>query len=149
MYSGERVSDGFYDSLSSLKAPDLTSLCSSPAFQETLMDYGNVLKIAERGPAIPPISPIDSTSLLYSLKATVNDFFSITPLHYINAGCEGLQHFHFLLNKAIEDVNLSSLEELNKIWACIIFKGHGKNKESDRSYRTISTCPLISKALDS
>ena len=30
----------------------------------------------------------------------------------------------------------------------VLHKGHGKNKESDRSYRTISTCPLVSKALD-
>jgi hypothetical protein len=26
--------------------------------------------------------------------------------------------------------------------------GHGKDKTSDRSYRTISTCPLVAKALD-
>ena len=31
----------------------------------------------------------------------------------------------------------------------ILFKGHGKDKESDRSCRTISTCPLLAKALDS
>ena len=30
----------------------------------------------------------------------------------------------------------------------ILFKGHGKDKESDRSYRTISTCPLLAKCLD-
>ena len=43
---------------------------------------------------------------------------------------------------------MSSLEELNTIWACILYKGHGKDRESDRSYRTISTCPIIAKALD-
>ena len=30
----------------------------------------------------------------------------------------------------------------------ILHKGHGKDRESDRSYRTISTCPLLAKALD-
>ena len=45
-------------------------------------------------------------------------------------------------------MNLASLEELNTIWACILHKGHGKNRNSDRSYRTISTCPLLAKALD-
>ena len=30
----------------------------------------------------------------------------------------------------------------------ILFKGHNKDRESDRSYRTISTCPFLSKALD-
>ena len=27
-------------------------------------------------------------------------------------------------------------------------KGYGKDRESDRSYRTISTCPLLAKCLD-
>ena len=44
--------------------------------------------------------------------------------------------------------NLSSLEYLNSVWAMILHKGHGKDWESNRSYRTISTCPLLSKALD-
>ena len=30
----------------------------------------------------------------------------------------------------------------------VLYKGHGKPKDSDRSYRTISTCPLLSKSLD-
>ena len=29
-----------------------------------------------------------------------------------------------------------------------MFKGHKKDKTSDRSYRTISTCPVVAKALD-
>ena len=61
---------------------------------------------------------------------------------------EGLEHFHYLLNVIIDDINLASLEELNTIWACILHKGHGKNRELDRSYRTISTCPILAKALD-
>ena len=149
IYSGEKVPDGFYDSLSSLKSPDISPLYSSPAFQETLLAYKNVLKIAKEGDNIPPISPKDSTELLYSLKADVNDFYSITASHFINAGFQGLQHFHFLLNIIILEINSSSLEELNTIWACILWKGHGKDKEAERSYRTISTCPLLAKALDS
>ena len=149
IYTGEKVPDGFFDSLSSLKAPDMSSLYSSPFYQETLLDYENVLKIARDGAKIPAISPRDSTDLLYSLKSEVNDFFSITPSHFINAGFEGLEHFHFLLNTIIDEINLASLEELNTIWACILHKGHGKDKESDRSYRTISTCPMLAKALDS
>ena len=78
----------------------------------------------------------------------MNDFYSVTASHFINAGYEGLEHFHFLLNTIISDVNFSSLEELNTIWACILHKGHGKDKESHRSYRTISCCPLLAKALD-
>ena len=148
VYSGENVSDGFFDSLSSLKSPDLSSLHSTKYFQHTLMDYQNVLKIAREGYNIPPLSPQQSTQILHLIRADVNDFYSITANHFINAGFEGLEHFHFLLNTSIEDINLSSLEELNSIWACILYKGHGKDKESDRAYRTISTCPLIAKALD-
>ena len=148
VYSGETVPDGFYDSLSSLKSPDLSTLHSSTHYQETLMDYENVLKIAREGSKIPSISPIRSTEILHALRANVNDFYSITANHFINAGFDGLEHFHFLLNIIIEEVNLSSLEELNTIWACILYKGHRKDKESDRSYRTISTCPLFAKALD-
>ena len=61
---------------------------------------------------------------------------------------EGAKHFSSLLNIIIENVNLSSLEDLNSVWAVILHKGHGKDKESDRSYRTISTCPILAKALD-
>ena len=147
-YVGSSVPDGFYDSLSSLKAPDLSDLHSSPHYQETLLDYENVLKLARDGQKMPPISPKTSTEILHSLRENVNDRYSITAAHFIHAGMEGLQHFHFLLNIIIDDVNLSSLEELNTIWACILHKGHGKDRESDRSYRTISTCPLLAKALD-
>ena len=60
----------------------------------------------------------------------------------------GLDHYHFVLNAVITNINLAKLEELNTIYACILFKGHGKDRFSDRSYRTISTCPLVSKGLD-
>ena len=73
---------------------------------------------------------------------------SIVSLPDINAGMEGARHFAFLLNILIQNINLSSLEELNSVWAMILHKGHGKDGESDRSYRTISTCPFLAKALD-
>ena len=34
------------------------------------------------------------------------------------------------------------------IYANILYKGHGKERTLDSSYRTISTCPLVAKALD-
>ena len=40
------------------------------------------------------------------------------------------------------------MEELNTIWANILYKGGGKDVESDRSWRTISCCPILAKALD-
>jgi hypothetical protein len=121
---------------------------STTHYQETLTDYQHILKICRSGNPIPEISPKVSTEILLSLKASVNDFYSITASHFMNAGHAGFLHFHFLLSSLIRNVNLSGLDELNTIWACILYKGHGKEKESDRSYRTISTCPLIAKALD-
>ena len=52
------------------------------------------------------------------------------------------------MNIIISNVNLFSLAELNSVWAMVLYKGHGKPKDSDRSYRTISTCLLLSKSLD-
>ena len=85
---------------------------------------------------------------MYGLKPDVNDLFSITARHYINAGFEGIRHFCFLMNLIIKNVNLFSLEEINSVWAMVLYKGHGKPVDCDRSYRTISTCPFLAKSLD-
>ena len=126
----------------------MSTIHSTPQFQSTLTDYQHILKICRSGDPIPDISPKSSTEILISLKSSVNDFYSITASHFVNAGRSGFSHFHFLLAALIQNVNLAGLDELNTIWACILYKGHGKDKESDRSYRTISTCPLLAKALD-
>ena len=97
---------------------------------------------------MPPISFQQSSDILFSVKADVNDFFSITANHFIHAGHAGISHFHFLLSSIINNVNLAGLDELNTAWACILYKGHLKDKESDRSYRNISTCPFLAKCAD-
>ena len=126
----------------------MSPIHSTPQYQNTLADFQHILKICRSGNPIPEISPKTSTEILISLKANVNDLYSITANHFVNAGRSGFAHFHFLLAALIKNVNLASLDELNNVWACILYKGHGKDKESDRSYRTISTCPLLAKALD-
>ena len=82
------------------------------------------------------------------MKPDVNDLYSVTPSHYLNAGPVGCKHFFLLLNAFLENVNSTCIEEINATYACILFKGHGKNKSSSRSYRTISTCPVVAKGLD-
>ena len=52
------------------------------------------------------------------------------------------------MNCVISDVNNATIEELNTALGLILYKGHKKDKNSDRSYRTISTCPFIAKAID-
>ena len=148
VYFGSSVPDGFFDSLSALKAPNMSTIHNSHSYQSTLCDYEHILKICRAGLKIPEITPIQAMEILFNLRPDVNDLYSITARHYINAGMEGARHFAFLLNILIKNVNLSSLEELNSVWAMILHKGHGKDREADRSYRTISTCPLLAKSLD-
>ena len=147
-FGSQNIGDGFYKSLSMLKAPNLKSTEDTLAFKETLRVYQNIMGIVESAEKIPVIQIHESIDILYSVRQDVNDLYSISAAHFINAGSAGLRHFHFLLTVLISNINNSSLQELNDIWAIILFKGHGKDKESDRSYRTISSCPLLAKCLD-
>ena len=82
------------------------------------------------------------------IRPDVLDLFSISARHYQADGGPGIEHFSSLLNLVICNVNLSSAKELNSAWSIILHKGHGKPRSSSRSWRCISPCPLISKALD-
>ena len=82
------------------------------------------------------------------MKPNVNDLYGVTINHYRHAGPAGWKHFHLLINTLLHDVNNTVIEEINKVYACVLFKGHNKDKTSARSYRTISTCPVVAKALD-
>jgi hypothetical protein len=119
-----------------------------PEYKSTLYDYENILKICQSGQPIPQISLAESADILQSVRADVNDFFSITANHFLHAGHEGLQLFHFLLSAVLNNVHLACIDELNTAWACILYKGHKKDRESDRSYRNISTCPFLAKCAD-
>ena len=148
IYPDVRVSDGFYDSLTRLKTQDKEALFSSQHYQKFAEEYKFILKICQDKKVLPQISISDSNKILLKMRPHVNDLFSITANHYINAGPEGLLHFNYLLNIIIHDVNLASADELNAAYALLLHKGHRKPKTSERSYRTISTCPFLSKALD-
>ena len=106
------------------------------------------MKICADKGNVPPISMEKAAKILSRMKNHVTDYFSITALHYKHAGNEGLRHFCCLLNAVISDVNNATLEELNIALGIILYKGHNKDKSSDRSYRTISTCPFLAKAVD-
>ena len=149
LYTAPNIVDGFYDSIASLKTQDISSFLDSPTSQLLVQDYTNIIELCASGPKIPPISMEKSTQILLNLKPSVNDFYSITANHYKNCGLEGFRHFNFLLNTLVSEINLISLPELNSVYAHILYKGHKKEKSSERSYRTISTCPLLAKSLDS
>ena len=67
------------------------------------------------------------------------DLYSVSARHYINGGDPAIKHFHMILN----DINNYAVDELHAVHAVILYKSHGKDKTSDRSYRTISSCPFI------
>ena len=46
------------------------------------------------------------------------------------------------------NINSTSIPEINTANAIILHKGHNKDKNLATSYRTISTCPILSKAID-
>ena len=149
-FHGDHVKTGFYESISNLKMRGTKATIDHGNDQENDVneDYENILDLCRNKKDIPNISFEDSSKILNKMKQQVNDYFSITTLHYINAGHAGVEHFHFLMNCIIDDVNNASIEELNTVYALLLHKGHGKLKTLSSAYRTISTCPLVSKALD-
>ena len=150
VFNGKNVKDGFFKSIQNLKTKKDLNKEEDKAWSGINIedDYKHILDICKNRVDLPPISIEKSTSILLKMESNVNDFYSITPQHYINGGKAGTEHFNFLLNSIIEDVNNASIEEMNSIHALLLHKGHGKSKTSDKSYRTISTCPVLSKALD-
>ena len=150
LYVGSSVCDGFYDSMTGLKQCDMDKLRQDPLLLNQLVNYEQITEILRRPgqTPIPPISQEKSSKILGRLKKNVNDFYSITALHYLNAGHEGINHFNMLINAVIADVNNAGIEEMNTAHGNILYKRHNKNKNIDRSYRLISTCPFLAKAAD-
>ena len=148
LYCGSMVGDGFYDSMSSLKSCDMKALTNDPALTDHFSNYENILKICQKNPNIPLINHEAAAKILKRMKAHVMDIYGVTAKHYLNAGQEGLEHFMNLINCVLTDVNNASVQELNLVLGLILYKGHKKDKNSHRSYRTISTCPFIAKAID-
>ena len=63
-FTGNNVCDGFFDSLSNLKEPDMSHIANSSSFAETLRDYNRIMELASSGAAIPAIEPHESVELL-------------------------------------------------------------------------------------
>ena len=123
-------------------------LHKSEHFKSANEEYKNIIKICSTQPNIPEMSLDKAREILIKIRPSVNDFYSITGLHYRYAGDAGVVHFQQSINGIIKDLNNSSISELNTVLASILHKGHGKDKTLDTSYRTISICPFISKGTD-
>ena len=147
MYTGDSVPDGFYEALHNLKVPE-DSPTSSPGFLSTSENYRHIIHLAKSGPPLPTLSTHEAVALLDRVRPDVLDLYSISARHYHMAGQAGHHHFAALLNLIICNINLSTAAELNSAWSIMLHKGHNKPRSLCRSWRCISTCPLISKVLD-
>ena len=147
-YCEEQIPDGFFHSMSSVKSCNRDLLRNDSSLAPTLTDYEHITELCKFGPDVPPVSIEMAYNLLQRLKKNVADVYGITTLHYLNAGTEGIRHFALLLNTILLNVENASIKELNVAHGLIIHKGGLKSRTSDRSYRTISTCPIVAKALD-
>ena len=146
-YAGDSVPDGFYEALLSLKVPENLPN-SSPDFFSTSENFRHIIELAKSGPPLPSLSLHEAEELLKRVRPEVLDLFSISARHYLAAGGAGVQHFASLLNLVICNINLSTATELNSAWSVMLHKGHNKPRSLCRSWRCISTCPLVSKVLD-
>ena len=146
-YHGDKVATGFYYNMKNLKTmkPETKNF---EACQNFKFDYELIKEISKAGDTIPKISIEKAEELLHSLKPNVFDHFSISALHYINGGPLAIKHFQLIFNLAIDDIENTTCEELNNAHACILYKGHSKDKTLAGCYRTISTCPFVAKSLD-
>ena len=148
VYEGDSVGDGFYDSISHLKTQEHHHLKFHANFKAANQEYSDILRLCKRSTPIPPITLQQTEDILHSIRPAVIDNASITGLHYRYCGDSGIIHLNQIINAFICNVNNTSLEELNTARACILHKGHGKNRSLAESYRTISCCPFLSRILD-
>ena len=73
----------------------------------------------------------------------------MTAAHYLNRGdAATFKHFHFLFNTILDNIEITAADEMNRAHAIILHKSHNKPKNISSSYRTISSCPFLAKAVD-
>jgi hypothetical protein len=98
IYCGDNVADGMYDSLNSLKAPSMDQHNNNPSYLQAVEIYQHIIKLASDGGKIPSISLDHGEEILRGLKSTVMDWYSVTSLHFLHLGHEGILHFVILMN---------------------------------------------------
>ena len=119
-----------------------------PYFESFSEDHRHIIEICKAGNKIPRISVTEAEELLKQIRPGVTDYFSVSAAHYLNGGLAAIRHFQFLFNSVLGNIELASLDEHNRAHAVILHKGHGKDVNVDSSYRTISSCPFITKTID-
>ena len=147
-YYGKDVAIGFYNNIHKLKTELDPAIEECTACKSFKFDHKLITEICRAGEKIPPLNLEDAEKLLHSLKPSVCDHWNISAAHYVNGGPVALKHYQILINTALKDIENTSVDEVNTAHACILFKGHQKDKTLASSYRTISSCPFIAKSCD-
>ena len=147
VFRGEKVANSFHEHIKDLKMKD-DDIKNCPSCESFKFDYKLIREISMHNRNIPKVTLAKAETLLHSLRPHVCDHYNITALHYIHGGPSALLHFQFLLNSAIENIEATSCDEFNIAHACVLYKGHSKDKNLSSSYRTLSSCPFTAKCLD-
>ena len=147
-YTGENVTFGFFTSLKQLKTTQDPEIENCETCESFKLDHKLITEICEAGDKVPPLSLEGAESLLHSFRPSVCDHWNISASHYINGGPLALKYYQMLLNAALDNIENTAVDEVNTAHACVLYKGHKKDKTLASSYRNISTCPFIAKSLD-
>ena len=82
--------------------------------------------------------------LLKSIKASVTQIHLFSALHYLNGGQAAVTHLRLIINAVLDDIENFALDELNKVYAILLHKGNGKDKNSAHpqlnDYHFLSFC---------
>ena len=144
-YTDDMVPDGFFDAMSSVKTCDMNEVLKEPPLFNAVRDSEHIVQLCKVGQQLPPVSIERSFDLLTKLKKDVTDVYGMSSLHYLHAGDDGLRQFALMMNTILLNTDNASILEVNTTHGLIIYKGGQKEKTSERSYRTISTCPIVEK----
>ena len=145
VYAEDSIADGFFDSISQLKT---SSDITATSFNRFADDHRHIVEICKSGAKIPEIGETEAKKLLGKIRPGVSDFYSITAAHFLNGGDVTIKLFQFLINTVLKNIEIASVEEMNKAHAIILHKGHHKSRSLASSYRTISSCPFLAKATE-
>ena len=147
IYYGENVADGFFQNIKNLKTLNSdTKACESCL--NIKFDYSLIIDLCKAGQKIPSITLVKAEELLQALKPQFCDHFNMSALHFIHGSPLAVLHFQFIVNSAIENIDVTSCEEMNDTHACVLFKGHSKDKTLASSYRTISSFSELGSAMN-
>ena len=109
--------------------------------------YEAILQRCLESTPIPEVNYETEHNFPSKLKPHITDYSS-DPNALSCHCCVGINCFKELLNLLIRNVALGNLLEINSVWSYMLYKDRSRPCDLGNSWRTISSCPLVSKAMD-